>query len=238
MARRSERFPEEERTHGALSPGIVTDDEYLERRLPPGAQETRNGAIPQSVFPRRDLQWTKGDGGASVDRCRFAPHGVTGRRGVRGTIRAKVEDIRGQTDRQGDRLWSITDRPVPSNRAHAEIQREPRGKMPGRSERNQLLEAWRGATALLIELQADDPEGRPELQLIPDAGVEIHWRSGRNSDLRRVLQVESVAEAVRAYVGAGIIAATEAAATQHELEDTLAESSPTEGHPCKSHTLR
>ena len=226
MARRGESFPEEEQTHGTLSPGVVTDDEDLERRLPPGAQETRSGAIPQAAFQRRELQWTEEDGGASVDRCRFAHRGFSGRRAVRSTIRARTEAIRRQTDGTGNRLWSITDRPVAGNRAHAEIQREPRGKMPGRAERNQLLEVWRGATGLLTVLKAQDPEGSPELQLIPETGVEIHWRPGRNGNLKRILQVESVAEAVRAYVGAGIIAATEAAAEQRKLEQALAERRP------------
>ena len=169
---------------------------------------------------------TEEDGGASADRCRFAHRGFSGRRAVRNTIRARTEDIRRQTDETGNRLWSITDRPVAGNPAHAEIQREPRGKMPGRAERNQLLEVWRGATGLLTVLKAQDPEGSPELQLIPETGVEIHWRPGRNGNLKRILQVESVAEAVRAYVGAGIIAATEAAAEQRKLERALAERRP------------
>ena len=123
----------------------------------------------------------------------------------------------------GNRLWSITDRPVPGNPAHAEIQREPRGKMPSRAERNRLLEAWRGAIGLLRALRAQDPQGRPELQLIPETGVEIHWRNG---NLKRILQVESVAEAVRAYVGAGIIEATEAPIEQRKLEQALAKRPP------------
>lgn len=204
-----------------LSPGAVTDDEDLERRLPPGGRETRSGAIPRAAFPRRDLQWTEGEGGASVDRCGFAHGGISARGVVRSAIKAKAEDIRALTDGQGDRLWSIVDRPVSGNRAHAEIQREPRGEMPSRAERNRLLEAWRGATTLLAELRARDPLGKPELELISNTGVEIHWRSGRDRNLERILQVESVAEAVRAYVGAGIIAATEAATEQQKLERAL-----------------
>ena len=94
--------------------------------------------------------------------------------------------------------------------------------MPSRAERSQLLEVWRGATVLLMKLRELDPRGRPELQLVPDAGVEIHWRSGRNGNLKRVLQVESVAEAVRAYVRAGIIAKADAVEEQHRLEQALA----------------
>ena len=140
---------------------------------------------------------------------------------MRGTIKAKARDIRRLTDAEGNRLWSITDRPLQGNRAHAEIQREPRGKMPGRAECNQLMEAWRGATALLTTLKEEDPLGKPELQLVPDTGVEIHWRSGRDDNLRRVVQVESVAEAVRAYVGAGIVTEADAAKEQRRLEQEL-----------------
>ena len=211
----------EERTHGAKSPGVVEDDEGLERRLPPGERETGGGAIPQAAFPRRELQWTEEEGGASVDRSRYAQGGIAGRRGTRGTIKAKAGDIRRLTDTEGNRLWSITDRPVPGNRAHAEIQREPRGRMPGRAERDRFMEVWRGAIGLLTTLKEEDPSGKPELQLAPDAGVEVHWRSGRDGNLRRVVQVESVAEAVRAYVGAGIVTEAAAAEEQRRLEQAL-----------------
>ena len=221
MVRRGEMFPKEERTHGAQSPGVVEDDEELERRLPPGEREIGGGAIPQAAFPRRELQWTEEEGGASVDRSRYAQGGVAGRRGLRGTIKARAGDIRRLTDAEGNRLWSITDRPVPGNRAHAEIQREPRGKMPGRAERDRFMEVWRGASVLLTTLKEEDPLGKPVLQLAPDTGVEIRWRSGRDGNLRRVVQVESVAEAVRAYVGAGIVTETDAAEEQHRLEQEL-----------------
>ena len=221
MVKRGKKFPEEERTHGAQSPGVVEDDEELERRLPPGERETGSGAIPQSAFPRRELQWTEEEGGASVDRSRYAQGGVAGRRGLRGTIKARAGDIRRLTDAEGSRLWSITDRPVPGNRAHAEIQREPRGKMPGRAERDRFMEVWRGATVLLTTLKEEDPLGKPVLQLAPDTGVEIRWRSGRDGNLRRVVQVESVAEAVRAYVGAGIVTEADATEEQRRLEQDL-----------------
>ena len=93
--------------------------------------------------------------------------------------------------------------------------------MPARSERNQLMEVWRGATALLTTLNEEDPRGRPELQLAPDTGVEIHWRSGQDGNLRRVVQVESVAEAVRAYAGAGIVTEADVAEEQRRLEQAL-----------------
>ena len=95
--------------------------------------------------------------------------------------------------------------------------------MPGRAERDRLLEAWRGAPALLKELRAQDPHGRPELRLLPETGIEIHWRSGGSGNLRRILQVESVAEAIRAYVGAGIIKAADASVERNKLEQALAE---------------
>ena len=156
-----------------------------------------------------------------MDRSRYAQGGIAGRRGTQGTIKAKAGDIRRLTDAEGNRLWSITDRPVPGNRAHAEIQREPRGKMPGREERDRFMEVWRGATVLLATLKEKDPLGRPELQLVPDAGVEVHWRSGRDGSLRRVVQVESVAEAVRACVGAGIVTEADAAEEQRRLGQEL-----------------
>ena len=218
MARCGKKFPEETRTHGAQSPGIVEDDEYLERRLPPTrARETSDGAIPQTAFPRRELQWTVTEGGASVDRIQYAQGGIAGRRGTRGTI----GDIRRLTDAKGNRLWSITDQPVQGNLAHAEIQREPRGKLPSKAERTQLVEIWRGAVELLAVLKGKDPQGKPELRLVPDIGVAIHWRSGQDNSVERVVQVESVAEAVRAYIGAGLVTKADAVETQRRLEQEL-----------------
>ena len=218
MVRRGEKFPEEEHAHGAQSPGVVQDDEQLERRLPPGERETDDRAIPPAAFPRRELRWTREEGGASVDRSRYAEGGIAGRRGMRGAIEASAGDIRKLTDEKGNRLWSVTDRPVPGNRAHAEIQYEPRGKTPGRAERARFMEAWRGAIALLTACKEEDPQGTPELRLAPGAGVEIHWRSGRDNKLSRVLRVESVAEAVRAYVGTGIVTEADAAEERRRLE--------------------
>ena len=94
--------------------------------------------------------------------------------------------------------------------------------MPSRADRSQFLEAWRGAIALLTKLRKQDPLGKPELQLMLNTGVEIHWQSGQDGNLTRVVRIESVAEAVRAYVCAGIIAEAEAVEEQHRLERALA----------------
>ena len=219
--KRGEKFLEEQQTHGNQSPGVVENDEELERRLPPGTREAIDGAVPVAAFPRKELQWTAIDGGASVHRSQYAKGRIAGHRGPRGTIKATAGDIRKLTDREGNRLWSITDRPVADNRAHAEIQREPRGKMPDRSERKRFLEAWRGAVRMLAMLKTDDPRGKPELRVVPDSGVEVHWKSSRDENPRRIVQVESVAEAMRAYVGAGIVAAADAAQEQYKLEQEL-----------------
>lgn len=165
MAGRGEKFPEEERTHGAQSPGVVEDDEELERRLPPGARETDGGTIPAAAFPRRELRWTREEGGASVDRSRYAEGGIAGWRGMRGAIEASAGDIRKLTDEK-----------------------------------------------------EEDPQGKPVLRLAPRAGVEIHWRSGRDNKLSCVLRVESVAEAVRDYVGTGIVTEADAAEERRRLE--------------------
>ena len=93
--------------------------------------------------------------------------------------------------------------------------------MPDKAERNRLMEVWRGAAALLTTLKKKDPLGKPELQLAPDTGVEIHWRSGRSNNLGRVVQVESVAEAARAHVAAGILAEADAVQEQRRLEGEL-----------------
>ena len=57
--------------------------------------------------------------------------------------------------------------------------------------------------------------------MAPDAGVEVHWRSGQDGNLRRVVPVESAAEAVRAYVRAGIVTEADAMQEQCKLEQGL-----------------
>ena len=83
------------------------------------------------------------------------------------------------------------------------------------------MQVWRGAIALLKTLKKEDPSGKPELLAVPDRGLELHWRSGHDGHLRRVVQVESVAEAVRAYVGAGLLSEADAAKEQRRLEQDL-----------------
>ena len=205
MVKRGEKFPEEDVKHSEESPGVVDDGETLERRLPPKHREILGGAIPREAFSRRELQWTEEEGGASVIRRQFAQIENAGQRGERTTISATVGDIRNLTDKDGNRLWSVIDRPTLENPAHAEIQREPLGAMPGRLERDRFLEAWHGAGALLESLRNKDPHGKPELKFVPGTGVEIHWRSGDDGSLARIIQVESVFEAVRAYIAAGIV---------------------------------
>lgn len=146
---------------------------------------------------------------------------ASGQRGSRGAIKARANDIRKLTDAEGNRLWSVIDRPRLDNQAHAEIQREPLGKMPSRAERERFIAVWRGAIALLTTLREKDPLGKPELQLVPDTGLEIHWRFGTDDHLQRVIQVESVAEAMRAYIGAGLVSKADAAQEQGRLEREL-----------------
>ena len=54
-------------------------------------------------------------------------------------------------------------------------------------------------------LRTRDHHGEPQLKLVRVTGTKIHWRSGDDGELTRVVQVESVFEAVRAYVAAGIL---------------------------------
>ena len=87
MARHGEKFLEEERTCGARSPGIVEDDEELERRLP------LEGKRLSAARFRRDFRWTEKEGGASVNRC-----AGWNRRPARNVGEAKAGNIRGLAD--------------------------------------------------------------------------------------------------------------------------------------------
>lgn len=218
MAKRGEKFLEEERTHGDDSPGIIDDCEELERRLPPGEREDSIGAIPRAAFRIDQLQWTKERGGASVVRRKFAMAEILRGQKEQNTITATTCDIRDQIDECGDRLWCVTDSPVPKDRAHAEIHREPRGSRPKRPERDLLIEAWKGASTLLSNLRKQDPNGEPVVKLLRELGIEIHWQSGKDASLTRVVQVESLDEAARACVAAGISASGDAEQVLRELK--------------------
>ena len=70
-------------------------------------------------------------------------------------------------------------------------------------------------------LRTKDPDGEPELKMVRGTGIEIHWRSGNDGELTRVIQVESVFEAVRAYVAAGILREQDASEESHRLRKAM-----------------
>lgn len=207
MVKRGAKFPEEELAGGPDSPGVVEDNEVLERKLPPGNMETSKGEIPREAFTRRDLKWTEECGGASVDRSRHALRGIAGRRGMRNTITAVAGDIRNQTDAPNS--WESRAR---LNSARA-----------ARQERDRLIEIWRGAIIALRELKKNDPSGEPALKLAQEIGIEIHWKSGRDGGHKRVIQISSVSEAVQAFVAAGIVTPEKAAEEQRRYEAEILE---------------
>ena len=57
--------------------------------------------------------------------------------------------------------------------------------------------------------------------MVRGTGIEIHWRSGNDGELTRVIQVESVFEAVRAYVAAGILREQDASEESHRLRKAM-----------------
>ena len=66
---------------------------------------------------------------------------------------------------------------------------------------------------------------------MPGTGLKLQWRSGQDNSLKGVVRVESVAEAVRAYLGAGIMTEAEAAREQRRLERDLEAGAEVEQDP-------
>ena len=188
--RRGEKFPGELRTHGGSeveSPGVVEDNERVERRLPPrGERSDREEGIPKSTFPRDDLTWTDEEGGASVTRLKYAPEGSQGWRGGRHTATTRVREIRDLTDDEGMRLYSVEDRPIQDDPAHAEISYEPKGGVPTQAERDQLLKVYRSCKEELLRLKEKDPEGTAKVSWTGEEGARITWRWGTTGEVEHV----------------------------------------------------
>lgn len=220
MAKKGELFPEEIRPSVDGVPGMVGDDEELERRMP-GTSAHGEGEVPVDAFTRRHLTWKDGEGGASVHRSAHVKASVGGRRGTRGTMKAKAGDIRAQVDDAGDRKWQVVASPQEDDPSHAEIYRDPPGKRPSARDREDFLAVWKTTVQELRRCKIEAPDGRATVAASGDGGVRLQWRA-KSGQVTPVGQVESIREAVSALIRAGFIAESNADAEQKRLESEWA----------------
>lgn len=220
MAKKGELFPEERRPSVEGAPGTVGDDEELERRLP-RAGAFGEGDVPVDAFTRGHLTWRNGEGGASVHRSAHVQASVGGRRGKRGTIKAKTGDIRAQVDADGDRKWHVVASPQEEDPSHAEIYRDPPGRRPTAREREDFLAVWKTTEENLRFCRMKMPDGRATVAASGDGGVRLQWRA-KSELVTPVGQVESIREAVNALIRAEVISESDADAEQKRLESEWA----------------
>ena len=139
MARKGELFEEEKKGAGSLGP--IKDDETLERGVPPRSPneaEDQAEEVPRRVFKREDLKR-----GASVTRRDHDSSGIETKLERHGAVVAKAGDVRGQTDPEGERLWSVTAAVDGEHEAHGHIRREPEGQSVSKKEQWMLRSVFR-----------------------------------------------------------------------------------------------
>ena len=214
MARRGELFPDETRPAHGATPGTIDDDEELERRV---AGSGALDEVPTVAFTRSQLTWNGSNGGASVHRTNFVQAAVGGRRGRRGTIKARTGDIRAQADDSGNREWHVVPSPQEDDISHAEIYRDPRGKRPSGRDREDFLAVWNTVAQELRLCKGQMPDGQAKVSANEDGGVRLLWEA-RSGQTRPVGQVESIREAIGALVRADIILPSDAKAERERLE--------------------
>ena len=220
MAKEGELFSDERHPWVDGAPGTVGNDEDLERRLP-GAGSFGEGDVPADAFTRGHLTWKEEEGGASVHRSAYVQSSVGGRRGRRGTIRARAGDIRMQVDADGDRKWHVVASPQEDDPSHAEIYRDPPGKRPTGREREDFLALWKTTEEQLRSCRMEMPDGRGTVAAGGDGGVRLQWQA-KSGPVIPIGQVESIREAVNALIRAEVIPESDAQAEQRRLESEWA----------------
>ena len=214
MAKRGELFQSEVHPARDGTPGTISDDEELERRvLDSGVPDE----VPRDAFTRGKLTWKDRDGGASVHRTDFVHATVGGRRGLRRTIRARTGDIRALVDRDGNRKWHVDASPLEDDTSHAEIYRDPPGQRPSARDKDDFLALWNTIAQELRHCKQQMPDGQATVSASGDGGVRLLWKT-RSGQTKPVGQVESIREAVRALIRADIIPDSDANAERERLK--------------------
>ena len=219
-ARYGELFPDEIHPANSVTPGTIGNDEELERHVPDTADVDE---VSKAHFTRDELMWTHLDGGASVNRTGLIRNTVGGRRGMRGTIKARVGDIREQVDDHGNRKWHVVPSPRGDDASHAEIYRDPQGKRPTRLERRDFVALWSSVVEELRRCKLQIPDGQVTVSAKGAGGVRLLWKA-ESGETRPVGQVRTISDVMKALIKAGVISESDSDAERDRLESEWANS--------------
>lgn len=144
-----QKFPEEETLQSPHSPGVVQDEEFVERELRTEGEVHRGVEPTEAAFPRKQLLGRSGSGLSVTRRKSPSPEldtGVASLRRVLHRVYAQAGELR-RICENGDRIVSIVDAGTEENPRHAEIFLKLEGTGCGSIEaRRRILRAFGGRT--------------------------------------------------------------------------------------------
>lgn len=147
--RLGQKFPEEETLQSSHSPGVVQDEEFVERELRTEGEVYRGVEPTEAAFPRKQLLGRSGSGLSVTRRKSPSPEygaGVANLRRVLHRVYAQAGELR-RICENGDRIVSIVDAGTEENPRHAEIFLKLEGTGCGSIEaRRRILQAFGGRT--------------------------------------------------------------------------------------------
>lgn len=144
-----QKFSKEEVRQSPHSPDVVKDHETVERALRREVEMDKAGVPTKDAFMMNQLEGRpkpdgSGKSGLSVQRVEKASGRPTNISEGVGRARAKVGTIRGITDREGNRTFSVIDAGTAHDPAHAEVFLERSEVEAPRRSRDKLIEAFGG----------------------------------------------------------------------------------------------
>lgn len=143
------KFPEEETLQSPHSPGVVKDEEFVERELRTEGEIFRGVEPTEAAFPRKQLLGRSGSGLSVTRRKSPSPEFVTGVANLRRVLHrvyAQTGELR-RICENGDRIVSIVDAGTEENPCHAEVFLKLEGTGCGSMEaRRRILLAFGGRT--------------------------------------------------------------------------------------------
>ena len=144
-----QKFPEEETLQSRYSPGVVQDEEFVERELRTEGEVYQGVEPTEAAFPRKQLLGQNGSGLSVTRRKSPSPEsgsGVANLRRVLHRVYAQAGELR-RICENGDRIVSIVDAGTEENLRHAEIFLKLEGTGCGSMEaRRRILRAFGGRT--------------------------------------------------------------------------------------------
>lgn len=152
LVRVGEKFPGE-KEKSQYSPGVVSDDEIVERRITRRSEILETGEPSTNAFMMNQLLGKSGSdpsvrSGLSVNRVRDTKRYEKVRSApiseLPASVYARVGDLRKIADEEGNRTVSVVDAGTEDNPLHAEIFIHPTEEEDKRGIRAKIMKAFRG----------------------------------------------------------------------------------------------